>query len=542
MLEFFRLLFDSSDFPDRWHCGSWSPGLGWLHIISDLVIFGCYVTIPIILIWFRQRRGDIPYPRVFTLFSVFILSCGSVHAVEALIFFDPVYRLLGLLKAVTAVSSLATVAYLVPIVPKLFALRSPRELEREIEQRKQAEAELKALQKDLERQVEERSRDLLHERGRLREALRRIQHSEALLSTAIDAAPSAMALVDGEGKIRLHNREFVELFGYAQEELAAMHVDDFLPVELRAGHARHRSGYLEAPAKRPMGADASLEGLHKLGQRVPLEIGLNPVEFYGESLILVAIVDISERVRAREALAAREETLRRANHELSEFVYAASHDLQEPLRKVSSFCQLLELEVGDQLGAPAKEYIGYAVDGTQRMQRLIRDLLAYAKVTQGPEDVTSLDVRQLVDEVIDEASVCVREAEPVFRIGELPVVHAQEHLLRQVFANLITNAIKYRRHDRALEIGINASVKSNEARFVVSDNGIGIPIEQRERVFRVFQRLHRKEDIPGSGVGLAVVKKAVERGGGRVWLEETYGGGVSVHFTVPRSRSASGGP
>jgi light-regulated signal transduction histidine kinase (bacteriophytochrome) len=216
-----------------------------------------------------------------------------------------------------------------------------------------------------------------------------------------------------------------------------------------------------------MGADAALEGLHKSGHRIPLEIGLNPVAVHGESLVLVAIVDISERMRAREALAAREESLRRTNLELNEFVYAASHDLQEPLRKVASFCQLLELEVGDKLGQPAKEYVSFAVDGTQRMQRLIRDLLEYAKISQGPEDFDSVSVRDVVDEVIEEASQLVREVGAAFRIGELPTLYAQVHLLRQVFANLISNCIKYRSPDRQLEVVIMATVDDEQARFEV---------------------------------------------------------------------------
>lgn len=539
MLEFFSKLLDVSDFPARWHCGRWTPSHGWMHIIADLIVFACYLAIPVALLTVKRKRRDIPVPWALTLFAVFIVSCGFVHLIEAIIFYRPVYRLSGVVKTITAIASLATVGYLIPIVPKLFALRSPRELESEIEQRKVAEAKLLALQHDLERQVEERSRELLAERERLKHALERLTESEELLSAALNAAPNAMAMVSREGSIKLHNNAFCDLFGYSSDQVQTLQVEQLLPAEARQRHGDHRAKFLKDPSPRPMGADQVLRGLHRSGRAIPLEIGLNPVEVHGDSFTLVAIVDISERLRAREAIQARENRLQRTNQELSEFVYAASHDLQEPLRKVTAFCQLLEREAYDQLNDRSREYIRFAVDGAQRMQCLIRDLLDYSRIAQAEHDWVEVSVQDIVEETLEGLSVAIEEAGALVQVAKLPVVRSRPVLLRQIFANLVGNALKYRHAERAPVIDVHCERQSDEWLFTVSDNGIGIPRDQRDRVFRLFQRLHRKEEYAGTGIGLSVVKKAVERCGGRIWIEDSKRGGAAFSFTVPAEQPAN---
>lgn len=533
MLEFLAKLLDTQDFPARWHCGNWTPGHGWLHIISDSVIFGCYLAIPIVLIYFRRKRRDIPFPMAFTLFSIFILSCGIGHLLEAVIFYDPVYRLSGVVKAVTASASVATLAYIVPLMPKVFALRSPSEMEKEVEQRRSVEQQLRQLQKELEAQVEERSRELVEERERLKEALAKSSESERLLNAALNAAPNAMAMIDSRGQPALFNSAFCELFGYSQEDAHRLRVEDLMSSKQRDQHLLERERYLAQPEKRPMGQERLLYGMHSSGRSIPLEIGLNPMEFGGRQYTLVSIVDISERVKAREELLARERHLERANEELRDFVYVASHDLQEPLRKVSSFCQLLERELEGKLDDRTKEYLFYAVDGAQRMQQLIKDLLNYSRIAHEDHDWSSLSTEAVVQEVLAELSVAIEESSANIEIQDLPTVSVPAPLLHQVFTNLISNALKYRHKERPAQIHISASKKATEVQFTIADNGVGVPEKHREKVFGVFQRLHRRQEYAGTGIGLAIVKKAVERWGGRVWIEDSSLGGIAVIFTVP---------
>ncbi len=253
----------------------------------------------------------------------------------------------------------------------------------------------------------------------------------------------------------------------------------------------------------------------------------------GPDLVAVDFLDISDRKRAEEELAARSEDLQRSNAELERFAYVASHDLQEPLRMVASYTQLLQRRYEGRLDADADEFIGYAVDGANRMQRLINELLAYSRVgSQGVEFVEA-DLEQVFGEVMKALSVSITESEAVIRHEPLPTVACDPTQIGQVFQNLIANAIKFRGEDAPL---IYVGVESTEAEWVfsVQDNGLGIEPEYFERIFVIFQRLQSRADYPGTGMGLAICKRIVERHGGRTWVESTPGQGSTFYFTLPK--------
>ena len=258
-------LFDTSGFPPRWNCGSWSAAHGWTHIIADIGIFAAYAAIPCVLTYFILRRRDIPFQRVFWLFSLFILSCGFGHLIEATIFWHPWYRFSALIKVSTAIVSWATVIVLIPLLPKALALPGlaaiNQRLQAEIDQREQAD-----------------------ERFRL----------------VVESAPNAVIMTDQEGQILLVNSQTEKFFGYSRTELLGKSIEMLVPERSRDGHPAFRQMYFASPTVRAMGAGRELYGRRKDGSEFPIEIGLNPIPTKEGPLVLSSIVDITERKQAQE--------------------------------------------------------------------------------------------------------------------------------------------------------------------------------------------------------------------------------------------------
>ncbi|MEU8899901.1 ATP-binding protein [Nocardia sp. NPDC048505] len=255
------------------------------------------------------------------------------------------------------------------------------------------------------------------------------------------------------------------------------------------------------------------------------------------------IVSELSSARAQEATLARQkadldiqtEELRRSNTELEQFAYVASHDLQEPLRKVASFCQLLEKRYGDKLDERGKQYIDFAVDGAKRMQVLINDLLTFSRVGRMSERNEKIALGATLDEAVANNSAAIESSgTEVRRPAELPEVLGDPTLLTMLWQNLISNAIKFRSPDRPPVITVEAERQADVWEFTVTDNGIGIAPEFAEQVFVIFQRLHSRDTYGGTGIGLAVCKKIVEHHGGRIWIDTDYTeGGTRFRFTLP---------
>ncbi|MGB9074984.1 MAG: ATP-binding protein [Terriglobales bacterium] len=224
--------------------------------------------------------------------------------------------------------------------------------------------------------------------------------------------------------------------------------------------------------------------------------------------------------------------LARSNQDLEQFAYVASHDLQEPLRMVATYTQLLAERYRGQLDADADKYIHYAVDGALRMQALVQDLLAFSRVGRQGTDLQSTDCNVVVETAVENLQSAVDESGAQITHDQLPVMSADSSQLLQVFQNLIANAIKFRGSDPPA-IRIRASKKRGEWVFSVADNGIGIAPEYAEIIFAIFRRLHTRAEYPGSGIGLSICKKIIERQGGRIWVESQMGQGSTFKFTLP---------
>lgn len=252
------------------------------------------------------------------------------------------------------------------------------------------------------------------------------------------------------------------------------------------------------------------------------------------------LLERNEELRRTNALELleRNKELQRSNAELEQFAYVASHDLQEPLRAITSYIQLLQRRYGTAFDETGARYLGYVVDGAKRMRALILDLLAYSRVGRGHE-LEDVDCNAVLADVQTSLQVVIREQGATIEVAPLPTVRANRIQLFQLFVNLVGNAIKYRGEAPSrVEVGF-AKNDADEFQFFVRDNGIGIDPRHHERVFLIFQRLHERERYPGTGIGLAIVRKIVERHGGRIWLDSTVGAGATFYFTLP-SRPALG--
>ncbi len=242
--------------------------------------------------------------------------------------------------------------------------------------------------------------------------------------------------------------------------------------------------------------------------------------------------EIGERKRAEESIKLYTKELERSNQELQQFAYVASHDLQEPLRMVSSYMQLLERRYGGQLQGDAKDFIYFAVDGAKRMQALINDLLAYSRVGTRGQPFDEVDLCKIVERAQENLRVAIDESQAQIICNRLPTVSGDEMQLTQVFQNLIGNAIKFR-GDCAPQVRISETRENGMWHIWIADNGIGIDPQYNERIFQIFQRLHTRDEYPGNGIGLAICKRIIERHGGTIWVNGKPGEGSTFHFTIP---------
>jgi PAS domain S-box-containing protein len=367
----------------------------------------------------------------------------------------------------------------------------------------------------------------------LKEEMTERQLSEERLRLLIDGAKDyAIVMLDLFGCVTSWNEGATRLKNWHEDEILGRHLSLFYLPDAAADGLPARD--LERAASVGRHA-AEIWQLRKDGSRFMAEVIISAIRNDSGTLLGFSTVtrDITERRRSEEHLQTTLMELERSNKDLEQFAYVASHDLQEPLRMVSSYTQLLAQRYEGQLDERAKKYIDYAVDGAVRMQRLINDLLAYSRVSTQGKTLETIDSQMTLDEALFNLSAALEENLVAVNRGSLPCVRADAAQLAQLFQNLVSNAIKFRGADAPL-ILVSALDLGPDWRFSVQDNGIGIEAQYADKVFVIFQRLHTRLEYPGTGIGLAMCKRIVERHGGRIWFESEPGRGSTFYFTLPK--------
>ncbi len=357
---------------------------------------------------------------------------------------------------------------------------------------------------------------------------KRVEQHLRLLSAAVEEAPDGIQIVGLDGRIVFSNKAVEKIYGFSPEEFQGRHVNE-MNVD------QEFADKVIIPAIKETGRwVGELMVKHKDGGTFPIWLTASLVkDSKGEPISMVGIItDITERKRVEEERERWMAELARSNAELQQFAYVASHDLQEPLRMISGFAQLLEKQYRDKLGKDADEFIAYIVNGATRMQTMINDLLAYSRVGTQGKPFQPTDCESVLNQVMVNLKVAIEQSGAVVTHDPLPTITADTSQMIQLLQNLISNAIKFR-SKKLPRIHIHTEKKGNEWVFSVRDNGIGIAPEFFGRLFQIFQRGHLASEYAGTGIGLATCKKIVERHGGKIWAESVEGKGSTFYFTIP---------
>ena len=357
-----------------------------------------------------------------------------------------------------------------------------------------------------------------------------LEASDLRQAAVIGASLDAIIVMDEAGRITDFNPAAERIFDQRAAEVFGQEaIDTIIPAPAREGYRRGLARFRESGDARHLGGRVETAGLRADGSEFPVELTVTPARIGEQTLFTAHVRDIAERKD-------QEDALRRSNRELEQFAYVASHDLQEPLRMVSSYLALLAKRYRTAIDDKGREYIAHAVDGAERMHALINGLLAYSRVDRGEAPQEPVDASVALAEALEYLRPKLVEAGAEVTQDPLPAVFGDRLQLVQLFQNLVGNAIKYR-GEQAPRIHIAAERDGERWRITIRDNGIGIDPAHHERIFDIFQRLHTRAEYPGTGIGLAICKKIVERHGGRLWVESAKGQGATFAFTLAESGS-----
>ena len=352
------------------------------------------------------------------------------------------------------------------------------------------------------------------------------------LAAIVESSDDAIISKDLNGIIRSWNRGAERIFGYTAEEIIGKPVTTLAVPE----RVEEIPGILNRIRRGERIDHYITKRQTKDGRVLTISLTISPIKDSTGRVMGASKIarDITEREQAEEMLRAANQALRRANADLEQFAYAAAHDLKEPLRMVTIYCQMLERDFGQMLGPEGKRYLNVSIQGAQRMNTLVQDLLAYVQASQfSDKAAVNTDSNVALEHALANLQVTIGESGASIVRTRLPLVRMHQVHLEQLFQNLLGNAIKYR-GDVAPHIVIGAEQSNRETVFFVRDNGIGIASEYKEKIFELFKRLHTSDQYSGSGIGLAICKRIVEHYGGRIWVESELGRGATFYFTVPQ--------
>jgi len=532
--DFFSNLFNTAGFPPRWHCGRWSDFHGWLYIISDLLIWSAYFAMPVIIVRYIARKQNVRFERIYFLFAAFILACGTTHLLDAIIFWYPFYRVSALVRFVTGIISWITVYYLIKMMPTAFSLKSAAQLEEEVERRRKAEEQLRI------------NNELLLES----QNIARLGHWQwDMQKNEVTWSQTLIDIFDADRTISLTYKTYLDLIHPEDQEYVHEMIDKAVATK------NFPEFYHRIILK-----NGTIRTIHAKGQVLTSD--------KGDVTLIGTAQDVTELKKAEQELLIKTQALEATNKELEKFASIASHDLREPLRKISAFSSMLETEQKQVLNDKGKLYLEKIQNASIRMQKLIDDILDLSKLTTDLPEFVQVNLNDVISGVLSDLEVLIITTHAQIRCDRLPVIEANGSQLGQLFFNLVANAIKFRRPDLTPEIHISSeyikgkdlpanplnipdrkfSVLGNPrywenevfCKITVEDNGIGFDEVYLDRIFMIFQRLHSKTEYEGTGIGLAVCKKVADIHHGTISAQSTPGVGTKFTVTLPVSQKNYG--
>lgn len=381
------------------------------------------------------------------------------------------------------------------------------------------------------------------------EVNRNLRKSQAHLAGIIGSAMDAIITVDSDQRVTIFNAAAERMFLCKAEDAIGKPIDAFIPAKFREAHRQHIQEFgATGVTARAMGDLYPLSALRANGEEFPIDASISQVETDGQRLYTVILRDITERREAEEKIRQlnadlelrvreRTEELIAANREMEGFTYSVAHDLRAPLRHMDAFSKILMEDFSDNLPEEALRYLKAIRDGSRTLSRLVEDLLNLARIGRQELHREPVDMTEMLRTVISDVRADVPERNIEWRIQPLPMLECDPGLMRQVLVNIISNAVKYSRPRALAVIEIGPIQTESEKGFYVKDNGVGFDMKYLDKLFGVFQRLHRVEDFEGTGVGLAIVHRIVRKHGGRIWVEAALGEGatfyVATHAPAP---------
>lgn len=357
-------------------------------------------------------------------------------------------------------------------------------------------------------------------------------YAEKKFSKVLESTPNGILIVDKDGKIKMVNKQSEELFGYSKSEMLGKSIEILIPDKYKTPHVAYRKTYADNATKRNMGGNKDLFALHKQGHEVPVLVGLNSLDMKEEKVVIASVIDISERKRKQKIIDEQFIELQSKNRDIEQFIYIASHDLQEPLRTVRNYIGLIREDYPLIIDGDFKDYLANMDSAAERMSNLIKHLLQYGKL--GSRSVATLiDSQKIAEEVISDLNSLIQSTSATIYIEtQLPELTGFETEFRQLFQNLIHNAIKFRKQNELPVVAIGYDENAEIPYFYIKDNGIGIEERHFESIFRMFRKINSDSLYEGYGVGLTNCKKIVELHRGIIWIDSTLGQGTTIKFTT----------
>lgn len=509
------------------YCLSWSSTLVLTYVVSDLLIFLSYFSMPLALVYFARRRKDFPYRWLLWLFAAFIMACGMTHLMGAIVLWKPLYGLDALLKAATALASVVTAFALWPLIPHALKLPSPNQLRR--------------INEELQSEIAHRMRieeELRKAKAAAEEGLR---EERMLMAAIVESSDDAIIGKTLDNKVTHWNRAAERMFGYSADMIVGRSGLCLIPPERRDEQEK----LLYAIRRGESIKQSETQLISKDGNRINVSVTVSTIRDTDGRVVGVSEIarDITERKQAEREIRRLNTDLERrviertveltaVNRELDSFAYAVSHDLRAPLRAMSGFSRALMEDYSDRLTGESKEYLEQIDLASRKMNDLIDGLLTLSRGIRGELRHDIVDISMLSDRLLAQLADNDPERPVAVQVESGLLAYGDARMIEVVMTNLLSNAWKYTAHTTAPNIRIYACERDGVRRFCVADNGAGFDMAHANRLFQPFQRLHRQEEFPGIGIGLATVQRIVHRHGGTIEAQGEPGKGAVFCFTL----------